>query len=171
MYIKRLLTFPTHECFVCYKYIISNTDEIFHNQLLLKMPANGIQAKGLHQEAWGQGAQSAPGDFSILDSGRKLVIVHMQLHSQYNNIPRNMNMTSSSFRWNREILCHYCHIQCQTSCNNFLLTNSSVNNRVKEGHFLCIVYHIFTLLILAKNPNFNTWDPGTSSLPSSFPCS
>lgn len=49
MYIKRLLLFPTHKCFVCYKYIISNTDETFHNQLLLEMPENGIQVKGLHQ--------------------------------------------------------------------------------------------------------------------------
>lgn len=48
-YIKRHLLFPTHKSFVCYKYIISNTDETFHNQLLLEMPENGIQVKGLHQ--------------------------------------------------------------------------------------------------------------------------
>lgn len=47
---KRLLIFPIHKCFAMLKYAISNTDEMLHNQLLLKMPKNGIQAKGLHHE-------------------------------------------------------------------------------------------------------------------------
>lgn len=98
MCIKRLLIFPTHKCFVCYKYIISNTDEIFHNQLLLKMLENGIQVKGLHQEGgWGK-YSGQPGDFSTVNSGKNLVIVHNQLHSQYNNVSRNMNVISSSSR-------------------------------------------------------------------------
>lgn len=51
----------------------------------------------------------------------------------------------------QEILSHYCHIHCMTSCNNFLSTSPSVNNEVNDKGFLGIVYHVSTFLIAEKN--------------------
>lgn len=61
-----------------------------------------FKAKVYTKERVEEGVQWTLGDFSTVVSGKDLVTVHHQLCSQYNKVPTNMNMISSSSGWSRE---------------------------------------------------------------------